>query len=125
MAEYSIGTLASAADVSVETVRFYERRGLLEQPERPGAGYRRYGDDALERLRVIRRAKDLGFTLAEIAELLVAAESGSAAAVLRAATATLARVDAEIAELSARRDRLEQLAVTCLAGDRSCITLGC
>ena len=73
---------------------------------------------------VLREAV-LEAALAEISELLVAAESGSAADVLRATTATLARVDAEIAELSARRDRLEQLAVTCLAGDRSCITLGC
>ncbi len=65
MGTYTIGELARAAGVNVETVRFYERRGLLRQPER-GHGYRRYPQSDLDRLRFVRRAKELGFSLAEL-----------------------------------------------------------
>ena len=65
----SIGKLAEAGDVGVETVRYYQRKGLLETPPR-GEGIRRYGDDHVRRLRFIRRAQPAGFTLAEIRELL-------------------------------------------------------
>ena len=75
----TIGQLASAAGINVETVRYYERRGLLAQPER-GDGYREYSQDDVERLAFVRRAKALGFTLAEIRSLLAsAAISGSPA----------------------------------------------
>ena len=70
MGSFTIGRLAETAGVNVETVRYYERRGLLEQPPRPGQGYRQYSDADVWRLQFIRRGKDLGFTLAEIAELL-------------------------------------------------------
>ena len=66
----SIGQLANAAGVGVETVRFYERQGLLPEPPRRRSGYREYPRDAVKRVRFIRRAKSLGFTLREIAELL-------------------------------------------------------
>ena len=66
----TIGELADAADVGRETVRFYERRGLLPQPPRTDSGYRNYPPESVERLRFIRRAQGLGFTLEEIAELL-------------------------------------------------------
>ena len=65
-----IGALAEAADVGVETVRFYERKGLLPEPRRAPSGYRQYPTDAVERLRFIRRAQTLGFSLGEIADLL-------------------------------------------------------
>ena len=65
-----IGALAKGAGVSVQTVRYYERRKLLPEPERKETGYRDYGVDDLQRLRFVRRAKELGFTLAEVAELL-------------------------------------------------------
>lgn len=65
-----IGTLAEAAGVGVETVRFYEREGLIPEPPRSASGYRLYDVDAVRRLRFIRSAKDLGFTLAETKELL-------------------------------------------------------
>jgi MerR family mercuric resistance operon transcriptional regulator len=123
VSRYTIGALAAAAGVSVETVRFYERRGLVEQPARPGGGYRRYPDEALDRLRFIRRAKDLGFTLAEIAELLVAAEHGSPDGVLAATRATLARVEQQLDELGRQRDRLQRLAQVCAEGEGGCITL--
>jgi MerR family transcriptional regulator, copper efflux regulator len=120
---YTIGSLARAAGVSVETVRFYERRGLVDQPPRRGEGYRQYPDEALERLRFIRRAKCLGFTLGEIRELLVAAESGSAPAVLAAAVAKVEQVDAAIAALQGQRARLRELAEVCADEGGGCVTL--
>lgn len=66
----TIGKLASRAGVGVETVRFYERQGLLAEPDRRASGYRLYDEGVVARLRFIRRAKELGFTLKEIAELL-------------------------------------------------------
>lgn len=65
-----IGELAAVAGVSVQTVRFYERRGLLPTPERTPSGYRAYGSEDAQRVRFIRAAKELGFTLGEIGELL-------------------------------------------------------
>ena len=66
----TIGALARAAEVGVETIRFYERRGLLAEPPRTAAGYRQYPVNTVDRLRFIRRAQRLGFTLSEISELL-------------------------------------------------------
>jgi MerR family copper efflux transcriptional regulator len=120
---FTIGNLARAADVSVETVRYYERRGLLERPVRRGSEYREYSDDDVARLRFIRRAKALGFTLAEIRELLHAADSRCADGVLVAARAKLAQVDDEAAELGALRDRLLRLVDVCADGGDDCVTL--
>lgn len=66
----TIGQLAKSADVGVETVRFYERQGLLAEPNRRPSGYRQYDEGVVDRLRFIRRAKELGFTLSEIKDLL-------------------------------------------------------
>ncbi len=108
--------------MNVETVRFYERRGLLRQPER-GDGYRRYPATDLDRLRFIRRAKDLGFTLAEITGLLDAAGTGATDDVVAAARTRLGSVDHEIASLRAQRTRLERLADLCAGGHDGCLTL--
>ena len=70
MKPLTIGQLAKRADVGVETVRFYEREGLLEEPDRRASGYRQYEEGVVRRLEFIRRAKELGFTLKEIKELL-------------------------------------------------------
>ena len=70
MKPLTIGQLAKQADVGVETVRFYEREGLLEKPDRRASGYRQYGGGVVQRLQFIRRAKELGFTLKETKELL-------------------------------------------------------
>ena len=70
MKPLTIGQLAKRADVGVETVRFYEREGLLEEPDRRASGYRQYDEGVVRRLQFIRRAKELGFTLKEIKELL-------------------------------------------------------
>lgn len=70
METLTIGKLAAAAGVNVETVRYYEQRGLIEQPPKPRAGYRRYSPELIDRIRFIKRAQELGFILGEIVELL-------------------------------------------------------
>ncbi|MCK4502512.1 MAG: heavy metal-responsive transcriptional regulator [Desulfuromonadales bacterium] len=70
MAGLTIGKVAKGAELGIETVRFYEREGLLEPPERTASNYRIYSSQAITRLRFIKRAKTLGFTLKEIKELL-------------------------------------------------------
>ncbi|HEX6597234.1 MAG TPA: MerR family transcriptional regulator [Acidimicrobiales bacterium] len=118
----TIGTLARAAGVSVETVRYYERRELLEQPER-GDGYRRYSEADVERLKFVRRAKELGFTLAEIKDLLVSAECRSASGILAAARVKLGEVEERIVALGSLRDRLDGLVRTCERDDEDCVGL--
>jgi DNA-binding transcriptional MerR regulator len=124
MTTYTIGKLAAAAGVHVETVRYYERRGLIEQPPRSPSGYRQYTADHLWRLRFIARGKDLGFTLAEIASVLGPEDGGSSESVLAAARAKLAAVDDQIRELTQVRCRLHQLAELCRHGDDAdCVAL--
>lgn len=123
MGTYTIGKLAAAAGVHVETVRYYERRGLIEQPARAASGYRQYSADDLWRLRFVARGKQLGFTLAEVAELLNAGPDRSAAAVLAAARAKIADVEERRRRLDEARCRLEQLAALCEDGDAGCVTL--
>lgn len=120
----TIGRLAQRAGVHVETIRFYERRGLLTTPERTRSGYRRYGDDHLWRLEFIARAKQLGFTLTEIADLFGAEHDRSADQVLEAAHAKLAAVEAELRELAERSCRLRRLVEVCRHGDgTACLAL--
>jgi len=122
VATYTIGELARAAGVGVETIRFYERRGLLRQPER-GDGYRRYPESDLARLGFIRRAKVLGFTLAEIDELLDSARLGATDDLVTAARSRVEAVAAQIEALREQQRRLEQLAEVCAGGDDDCLTL--
>ncbi len=122
MGWFTIGTLARTAQVTVETVRYYERRGLLEQPER-GAGYRQYSDDDVRRLQFVRRAKELGFTLSEIQELLGSAGSRSTDEVLAAARAKLAHVDDDLRRLELLRGRLTRLVRACEDGSTDCVAL--
>lgn len=89
----SIGQLASEAGVNVETVRYYERRGLLRDPPRSGAGYRQYSAGDLWRLQFIARAKLLGFTLTEIASLVGDGAGTTADSVLRIARAKILTLD--------------------------------
>jgi MerR family copper efflux transcriptional regulator len=124
MPTFTIGKLAEAAGVHVETIRYYERRGLIEQPPRAPSGYRQYSATDLWRLQFIGRGKRLGFTLAEIAEVMGADQAGSADGVLAAARAKIAAVDARLQELSRVRCRLEQLAELCQHGDDAdCVAL--
>ena len=111
----TIGRLAAAAGVGVETVRFYERKGLVRQPEKPMFGHRRYPADTVARIRFIRRAKELGFTLKEIAELLeLRMDPGRNCADVRArALAKTADIDRKIAALQRMREALARLAAAC------------
>jgi len=115
MDSMTIGQLARQADVSVQTVRYYERRCLLPEPPRSPSGYRQYPGDALRRLRFIRRAQDVGFTLAEIEELLdlrTGTESQCREAESTAASA-IERVDARMSELSRMKTALASLLDSC------------
>jgi Hg(II)-responsive transcriptional regulator len=118
----TIGSLAKAADVGVETVRFYERKGLLPEPPRTPAGYRQYPADAVERLRFIRRAQGLGFTLEEISDLLELRvdEVAACGTVEMRARAKLASVDEKLAELTRIRAALERLVGACHAREPTC-----
>lgn len=110
----TIGRLARAADVGVETIRFYEREGLLAPPARTASGYRLYPPATAERLGFIRRAKALGFSLAEIRELLeLAAPDGERARVKSITKDKLAEIDQRIAELQRMRTALADLSRQC------------
>ena len=110
-----IGTLAKHAGVAIDTVRYYERQGLLPAPVRLASGYRDYEDGDVARLRFIRRAKALGFTLGEIGELLAlsARRDGDMAGMKSAAQQKLADVDAKLAELQRIRQGLTDLVASC------------
>lgn len=121
MSGLTIAKLAQAGGVGVETVRYYQRRGLLPEPERPvgggaGGGVRRYGDDNVSRLRFIRSAQTAGFTLEEIGELLALDATEDRSHVREMARARIAALDARIAEMKAARDALLRLADDCEAG---------
>jgi MerR family mercuric resistance operon transcriptional regulator len=111
----SIGKLASAGGVGVETIRFYQRRGLLETPARAD-GIRRYGSDDVRRLRFIRQAQAAGFTLEEIRELLDLDASEDRSRARELATARVTALEARIAELQRARDALRRLATECGSG---------
>ncbi len=109
-----IGDLARVGGVNVETIRYYQRRGLLAEPPR-GDGPRRYGHDDLERLRSIRAAQTAGFTLDEIGTLL-ALDTGDRSAAQNLAQSRIAALDAKIATLQTMRGALLRLADACAAG---------
>ncbi len=115
MNEMTIGRVANEAGVSVETVRFYERKRLIEQPRRPSSGYRTYDRDAVERIRFIRQAQQLGFTLAEIRELLSLRvdPQTNCADVKGRAEAKVAEVDQKIRALRAMRRALVEISEKC------------
>lgn len=113
-----IGELARRAGVNVQTVRYYERRGLLPDPRHHAAGYREYGTGTLQRLRFIRRAQELGFTLREIEQLLgLRLRSSTTAADVKArAEEKIADVDRRLRDLSRIRAALAHLAGQCRGG---------
>ena len=114
----TIGKVAAQAGVGIDTVRFYERGGLLNRPRRTAAGYRLYGDDDVARLRFIRRAKSLGFSLEEIAELLALNDGGGRRQSVREiAERRLAEVTRRIEELKRIRRTLAHLVHECRTGD--------
>jgi len=118
----TIAGLARAGGVGIETVRFYQRRGLLPTPARPeksrlGSGVRRYGPEDIRRLRFIRSAQTAGFTLEQIGELLSLDAATDHARAHSLATAQLAVLDARIEELQRARAALHHLAEACAGTD--------
>jgi len=113
MTSLSIGQLAEQAGVAIDTVRYYERNDLLTPAGRLASGYRRYGTTELKRLRFIRRAKALGFSLDDIRELLVAERERDVAEVKRAAQRKLADIEQRLAELERIRSGLQTLIAAC------------
>lgn len=113
--DLTIGKLANAGGVGVETVRFYQRQGLLRTPAK-SRGYRYYTEEDARRLRFIRQAKTAGFTLAEIGELLELDATDDRARAYALASARIDALNARIAELQSARAALERLAGECGSG---------
>lgn len=114
-----IGAVAAQAGVNVQTLRYYERRGLLPPPARTASGYRHYSPDTAQIVRFIKRAQDLGFTLTEIQELLRlrTASASKRERVLKLATAKIATIDEKILRLRAVRGSLAKLVESCACRD--------
>jgi MerR family mercuric resistance operon transcriptional regulator len=117
----TIAGLARAGGVGVETVRYYQRRGLLNTPERPGgavpgSSIRHYGEQDLRRLRFIRSAQAAGFTLEQIAELIALHATDDRARARELAAERITALDAKISELRAARNALSRLARECGSG---------
>lgn len=115
MERLTIGKVARLAGVGVETIRYYEREGLIEEPPRRASGYRQYTGEAVARLRFIRRAKELGFSLREIKELLELrlAPDTTCADIRRKARAKIADIDERIATLERMKKALAKLTASC------------
>ncbi|MGK6321058.1 MerR family transcriptional regulator [Sphingomonas sp. DT-204] len=118
MARLSIGDLARATGTKVETIRYYERIGLLPAPARTEGNYRSYGREHLGRLSFVRRARDLGFPLDQVRDLLGLADERdrSCEAVDAIARQHLAEVDRKIADLTALRSELAEVIGRCRRG---------
>lgn len=110
-----IGELARRCDVNIDTIRYYERQGLLPAPDRLASGYRRYRTPDITRLSFVRRAKRLGFTLDEIRELLALSDhrDNDMGELKQAASAKLVDIEARLAELTRIRDGLHTLVDAC------------
>ncbi|HHI81222.1 MAG TPA: heavy metal-responsive transcriptional regulator [Planctomycetes bacterium] len=111
----TIGKLAKEAQVGIETIRFYEREGLLEPPLRRPSGYRQYSEGVIDRLRFIKRGKELGFSLKEIKELLsLRATPGSTCDQVKSqAQAKLEAIEAKIRDLQRMKRALKKLTTAC------------
>lgn len=113
MPEMTIGRVAKAAGVNVETVRFYQRLGLIAEPAKPPGSFRRYPDETVQRLSFIKRAQQLGFSLEEIGKLLGLEEPQSCRRTHDLAVTKLQMVEARLADLSRMRRTLKKLIAQC------------
>lgn len=120
--ELTIGRVAKLAGVNVETIRYYQRRGLLAEPDKPHMGYRRYPADSVKHIRFIKRAQALGFTLEEIAELLQLEEARACAETRTLAAHKMRLIDQKLTGLAAMRKALAGLVQQC---DRKQPVEGC
>jgi len=116
--ELTIGTFARAAGVNVETIRYYQRRGLLEEPLKPLGSHRRYPPEAVKRVRFIKRAQQLGFTLEEVTSLLTLEDGRSCRETRLLALQKLAVIETRIHDLSRMRRLLRGLVAECAQGKR-------
>jgi MerR family transcriptional regulator, mercuric resistance operon regulatory protein len=116
--ELTIGSLARAAQVNVETIRYYQRRGLLKEPARPPRGRRLYSDMVVRRVRFIKRAQRLGFTLDEVKGLLRLEDGRSCRETRLAAEQKLAVIEQRLADLTHVRRLLKGLIAECTEGGR-------
>lgn len=116
-AELTIGKLAEAAGVNIETIRYYQRRGLLDEPPKPLGGHRRYAPEQARRVRFIKRAQALGFTLDEIAALLTLDAACACADTRALAARKLSLIEQKMADLAAMSQALGSLVQQCDAGD--------
>lgn len=112
-ADLTIGKLAERAGVNVETIRYYQRRGLLEEPKKPFGGYRRYPATVTKRVRFIKRAQALGFTLEEVAGLLHLDAASACAETRELAARKLRLIEEKLTELRAMREGLADLVGKC------------
>lgn len=115
MESMTIGKVAKGAAVGIETVRFYEREGLLEKPPRRPSGYREYPADTVDRVRFIKRAKELGFSLKEIKELMTLriAPGTTCGHIRRRAEAKIEDIEAKIKTLQSMKQALRKLTAAC------------
>ncbi len=122
--DLTIGQLARRASVNVETIRYYQRIGLISEPEKPARGYRRYPTATTDRIRFIKRAQTLGFTLNEIMELLTL-DDGNCETARKIAEHKLEAIHRRIEDLIAMRNALTDLIESCRnnteGGDRCAI----
>jgi len=127
--EMTIGTLATASDVNVETIRFYERKGILKQPKKAG-GFRYYPKEYITRIRFIKRSQELGFTLAETKDLLdlKIKNQSKCGDVLTKTKVKIEEIDNKISDLKKMKKSLESLASCCVDNDQplsDCPILDC
>ena len=116
MSELTIGSVADEAGVNVETIRYYQRRGLMAEQDKPAQGYRRYDATTVKRVRFIKRAQALGFTLEEIGGLLELDEAHACAETRELASHKLEAIETKLADLAAMRRALMTLLRQCDAG---------
>lgn len=113
MPKLTIGRVAAAAGVNVETIRYYQRRGLLEEPTKPPGGYRNYPTQMVKRIRFIKRAQALGFTLEDVSGLLQLSNRNACAKTRDLAARKLALIQEKLSELAIMRDALAKLVDQC------------
>ena len=114
----TIGQVGKAAEVNVETIRYYQRLGLVTEPKRESGRIRHYGDDTVARLRFIKRAQQLGFTLEEVRNLLMLDDGQSCGATRALAKKKLEVIEVRLADLSRMRKLLRGLIQECDSGKR-------
>lgn len=125
----SIGQVAKRSGVGIETIRFYERKGVIPKPSRTDAGYRKYDLGIVRRLHFIRRAQELGFSLKEISQLLAlrVTPKSNCAEVKKRATAKLDEINSKISDLQRMRTTLQEVTDACVASKpiADCPILNC